>query len=75
MVKELSKKEIRAIERLRKAFDALPKTLLVYVLDDTVVLCKIGSPANLGSDIIVSGVIATNMLEDVHDDMDFGRKP
>ena len=68
---ELTLQEQKAITRLRKAFDALSKTLVAYVIDDNVVICKRGVSAN---EICEHVGIAnpTNMITDIHDDLGFG---
>ena len=72
-MKKLSQKEIKSIERLRVAFDKLPKTLIVYVVDADVVVCKMGV-SNYDICEEIGRVYPTNSLNDVHDDMDFGRE-
>ena len=65
--------EKKAITRLKKAFDMLPNTLRVYVVDSSVFVCKLGVPSSDICERVGDGAFATNMLEDVHDDMDCGR--
>ena len=72
-MKKLSQKEIKAIIKLERAFLNLPKTLKIYVVDASVVVCKIG----VSSDEICEEVGYANptvMLTDLHDDMDYGRQ-
>jgi hypothetical protein len=65
---ELTQEEKKAIKRLRRAFDALPDTLIVYVVDDCACVCKRGVPSSEIDEDIATGLNPTNMLTDAHDD-------
>ena len=70
---ELTAKEEAAITKLEKAISNLPDTLIKYVLDDTMYICKRGVSCNDIGVAVGHWFYATNMLTDLHDDMDMGR--
>lgn len=61
----VTRNEERAIDSLQMAFDNLPKSLKVYVLDANVIVCKIGEPIEMCAEH-VGTAFPTNMLPDVH---------
>jgi len=71
---ELTLAEQRWINRLRRVFDSQPENLVVYVLDDSAIVCKLGVSCNDIGETVGRGLRPTNMLGDIHDDMDFGQR-
>ena len=72
MRQSLTKIEIKAVDRLRRAFGSLPKTLNVYVVDDGVLVCKIAVPS---ADICEQVGFANPgaVLTDIHDRVHCGQ--
>ena len=72
MKKYLTQRETRAIGRVKRALDALPATLRVYVVDSPVTVCKLGAPCyDVGE--VVGAAQPTVSLEYLHDEQDYGR--
>ena len=70
----LTKPEKLAIRRLRAAFTALPRTLRVYVIDDSAGVCKLGVPSTDVYEHVAWGLRPGCVLTDLHDDMDNGQE-
>lgn len=69
---ELTKEEDKAIRALKRAFDRLPDTLIVYVVDDVATVCKKGVPSERIDVQVGKHLSPTNMLTDAHDDFEYG---
>lgn len=61
----LTKKELEAVKQLKKAYKALPNTIQVYGLDDSLIICKKGVKSTEFSETIGYGINCTSMLTDV----------
>ena len=71
-MKGFTQRELRAIGRVKRALDALPATLKVYVVDYAVIVCKLGVPCSDASEV-VGAALPTVSLEYLHDEQDYGR--
>jgi len=71
-MKNLTQKETKAIDRLSKAFKSMPNSLKIYVIDDTVIVCKKGVSSYEVNEAIHCPVFPGSMLTDIHDDFNFG---
>lgn len=72
MQNELTREEQAAIRRLRKAFERMPESLLVYVLDDTAYVCKKGVPSEEIAEHVACWLAPCAVLRDAHDGMGRG---
>lgn len=68
-MRELTKCEDGAIKKLRRAFSALPATLQVYVVDDSVIVCARGIYSSIVSENVCNGVSAGEYLHELHDQL------
>lgn len=68
----LTREERLAINRLKKALTTLPSSLIVYVIDDSAVVCKRGVPSEDIAEDVGRSIRPGLVLTDIHDDMDYG---
>ena len=69
----LTNKELRALKRLIATFQAIPPSLVCYVVDTAVVVCKKGLPSDDFSLTVSNGQFnPCAVLTDAHDDCDNG---
>ena len=67
-INELTSNEIQAIKRLMTAFEKMPETLNIYVVDADVIVCKKGVSSEDISLTVGRAKDVGAMLTDIHDD-------
>ncbi len=72
-MKDLTKEELNWTRRIQRAFNCKPHSLLLYVTDYEIVICKRGVSSEDISNTIAGSTIGCGcVLTDMHDDMGNG---
>jgi len=66
-VSELTPMEEAAVKRLRRAMKNWPDSLVLYAVDDSIWVCKLGVSSADVCETLPLKINATNMLHDAHD--------
>lgn len=73
MKNRFTKKEVLALNRLRKTLESIPNNLCVYIVDAEIVICKVGVPSVEIQESVGFADNAGVMLTDLHDDHNYGK--
>lgn len=70
---EFTREEMNAIRRLRRAFDNMPESLVLNLLDDWLYVNKVGVPCDDLKEVVGRHIAGGLVLCELHDERDFGR--
>lgn len=68
----MTREERLATQRLKRAIAGLPDSLVAYVLDSTVIVCKKGVPSDEIGEVVGNGFQPCSVLSDLHAGEGFG---